>query len=224
MKRRCLDPNHPAYHNYGGRGITVCPEWVESFESFWETMGPTWKKGLDIDRIDNSSGYSPSNCHWATRPVNSRNKRTSVVAGSLGLGGQERDRQVHPALSTPARSPSGRSGNCDAGYFAHVFDIVNCGPRRAFVARRPGGSVAVIAHNCVQATARDLLVTALKRLRDAGFEPILHVHDEIIVEVNSAEEADIVTRIMCENPPGPSPCRSAPSRTSLCSIVKDNNQ
>jgi hypothetical protein len=79
MKQRCLDPSHQAYHNYGGRGITVCKRWLESFENFWEDMGSTWKKGLDIDRIDNSKGYTPENCHWTTRKQNNRNRRNNHI-------------------------------------------------------------------------------------------------------------------------------------------------
>ena len=79
MKQRCQDPNHPAYHNYGGRGITVCKEWAESFEAFWRDMGPTYQRGLDLDRINNSEGYRPGNCRWTTRKINTRNKRTNRV-------------------------------------------------------------------------------------------------------------------------------------------------
>ena len=82
MKQRCLDPNHHAYHNYGGRGITVCERWQESFENFWEDMGPTWKKGLELDRIDNDKGYGPENCHWVTRKENTRNTRKSRIVNS----------------------------------------------------------------------------------------------------------------------------------------------
>lgn len=75
MKQRCEDPRHPAYKNYGGRGITVCPEWEHSFKAFWADMGATWKKGLDLDRINNDAGYSRENCRWATRKVNCNNRR-----------------------------------------------------------------------------------------------------------------------------------------------------
>lgn len=79
LKQRCLDPNHPAYHNYGGRGITVCQEWQDSFERFWADMGSSYHPGLEIDRIDNSRGYCAENCRWTTRKINSRNKRTNRV-------------------------------------------------------------------------------------------------------------------------------------------------
>ena len=76
MLARCGNPKHPAWGNYGGRGITVCERW-SSFEQFWADMGPTYQRGLDIDRRDNDGGYNASNCRWVTRKINSRNKRRS---------------------------------------------------------------------------------------------------------------------------------------------------
>ena len=75
MVQRCTEPTHQAWKNYGGRGITVCERWLRSFESFWEDMGSTYQRGLDLDRRDNSRGYSPENCRWVTRQVNSANTR-----------------------------------------------------------------------------------------------------------------------------------------------------
>jgi hypothetical protein len=79
MKQRCMDSNHRAYHNYGGRGITVCQEWQESFENFWSDMGSTYQRGLDLDRIDNNKGYSKENCRWVNRKENNRNRRTNRI-------------------------------------------------------------------------------------------------------------------------------------------------
>lgn len=78
IKQRCLNPRCRAYHNYGGRGITVCDEWLE-FEPFlaW-ALAAGWKKGLEIDRIDNDGNYSPENCSFVTRVVNDNNRRTNV--------------------------------------------------------------------------------------------------------------------------------------------------
>jgi hypothetical protein len=84
MKQRCLNPNHKAYRNYGGRGITVSEEWVNSFENFLKDMGePT--PGMELDRIDNEAGYSAQNCRWVTRKENARNRRTNVSMDGMTL-------------------------------------------------------------------------------------------------------------------------------------------
>ena len=84
LRQRCLNPHAQAYKNYGGRGITVCERWRESFQNFLDDMGPSYKHGLQLDRIDNNKGYSPENCHWVTSKENSRNKRTNRVVPFYG--------------------------------------------------------------------------------------------------------------------------------------------
>ena len=78
MLDRCRLPSHRAWKNYGGRGIAVCAEWAGSFETFWQAMGPTYSRGLELDRKDNEGGYSKNNCRWVTRRAQVMNKRTSV--------------------------------------------------------------------------------------------------------------------------------------------------
>lgn len=74
MKARCYDKGHQHYDLYGGRGITVCEEWLNSFETFYSDMGDKPEK-LSISRIDTNLGYSKDNCEWATGFVQSREVR-----------------------------------------------------------------------------------------------------------------------------------------------------
>lgn len=77
MKSRCLCESHSDYLNYGGRGITICPQWVDSFETFLSDMGECLE-GYTLDRLDVNGSYSPENCRWASRKDQDRNKRNTV--------------------------------------------------------------------------------------------------------------------------------------------------
>lgn len=76
MLKRCNDPEYKAHHNYGGRGITVCERW-HSYVNFVADMGEPPLKH-DLERKDNSRGYSPDNCGWRTRQRNCNNRRVNV--------------------------------------------------------------------------------------------------------------------------------------------------
>lgn len=83
MKERCNNPNNTHYHRYGGRGISLCKRW-DKFENFLTDMGepPTPKHSLD--RINNSKGYTPSNCRWATKVEQANNRETNVLVKHKG--------------------------------------------------------------------------------------------------------------------------------------------
>lgn len=87
MKGRCLNPNNAKYPRYGGRGITVCKRWVDSFAAFYADMGPKPSPQHTLDRINNNRGYSPANCRWAAPSTQSNNRHTTRVFTYQGQSG-----------------------------------------------------------------------------------------------------------------------------------------
>lgn len=86
MRRRCYNKSDDNYKWYGGKGITICDEWLESPYSFvkW-AWNNGYKDGLTIDRIDSDGPYSPENCRWVTLENNSRYKSTTNIYSVNGL-------------------------------------------------------------------------------------------------------------------------------------------
>lgn len=95
MVDRCSLPTHQSWHNYGGRGITVCTEWLLSFEAFWRDMGPTYQAGLTLDREKNNVGYNKENCRWVDCTTQANNRRGNVLIntpwGMLTVSGASRE-------------------------------------------------------------------------------------------------------------------------------------
>ncbi len=83
MKRRCRDKNVIGYPNYGGRGIDVCNEWYDSYETFLQYVGRAPTPDHSLDRIDNNGNYEPGNVCWANRCWQNYNRR--IPRGARGI-------------------------------------------------------------------------------------------------------------------------------------------
>jgi len=107
MRQRCYNKNNRVFSYYGGRGITVCEAWLNSFESFYSDMNKRPTSKHSIDRIDVNGNYEPRNCRWATPNEQAANRRDttkyifnnelmplSYIANALGLPQQTMHRLV----------------------------------------------------------------------------------------------------------------------------------
>ena len=77
MKQRCLNPKSTRYEDYGGRGISVCDRWVDSFQNFYDDLGPKPAPDYSLDRIYVNGNYEPTNCKWSSPLEQASNKRSS---------------------------------------------------------------------------------------------------------------------------------------------------
>lgn len=83
IKDRCFDSRHHAFHRYGGRGVTMCERWRQSFDDFCADVGPRPAR-MTIDRIDNERGYEPGNVRWATYTEQNRNRSDTRLLTAFG--------------------------------------------------------------------------------------------------------------------------------------------
>ncbi len=86
MKQRCLNPSTPCYPRYGGRGITICEEWINSFPQFLKDMGLRPPK-TSIDRKNNDLGYTPENCKWSNRHEQATNSNPGAKPDFITYNG-----------------------------------------------------------------------------------------------------------------------------------------
>ena len=74
MRQRCLNPNYHHYKDYGGRGISICTRWLDSFEAFLADMGRKPSQHHSLDRKNNNGNYNKHNCRWATSKEQASNR------------------------------------------------------------------------------------------------------------------------------------------------------
>jgi hypothetical protein len=79
MIARCTDPTHDRYADYGGKGVVICQRWLDAFSDFLTDMGRKPTPRHTIDRIDNSRGYEPGNCRWASKSEQASNRSTNRI-------------------------------------------------------------------------------------------------------------------------------------------------
>lgn len=105
MKQRCQNPNHESYGRYGGRGITVCAAWTNSYNTFIRDVGPR-PSGYQLDRRDGSLGYSPENCHWVSKSKQQANtaRSTRPDSGYRGVEVKRNKFQVRMWTDWPNRA------------------------------------------------------------------------------------------------------------------------
>ena len=100
MKSRCLNENAQSYVDYGGRGITICDRWIDSFANFHKDMGDKPSPSHSIDRENNEGNYEPSNCRWATQLQQVRNQRMKKnnTSGTTGVFFNKTTKKWYPSV------------------------------------------------------------------------------------------------------------------------------
>lgn len=119
MRRRCSDPKHPQFHDYGGRGISVCDRW-QAFDAFLADMGARPSAAHSLDRIDVNGGYEPGNCRWATKDVQQHNRRPKSNTGHLGVCWARKERRYVWRVTRRGVRLEGRTESLDEAIAAHA--------------------------------------------------------------------------------------------------------
>jgi len=102
MKKRCSNKKDKYY---GGRGITVCDEWLNDFKAFYDwCMSNGWKQGLEIDRINSDKGYSPDNCRFVTSSENNANRRPYGKIKYKGVSLSENGKKYRASVTVDGKT------------------------------------------------------------------------------------------------------------------------
>ena len=134
---RCRNPNGKSFKNYGARGIEVCDRW-QTFDNFYNDMASTYQPGMTIEREDNDGPYSPDNCIWATRAVQSRNRRSCHYVESPWGRITLSEAAAHVGISRIAMTMRYRRK-----WPAERMFLKNPPDGRGYASAHPGGGVSV---------------------------------------------------------------------------------
>lgn len=170
MKERCRNPNNPRYKDYGGRGITVCPEWEDSFEQFLVDVGPRPSPEHSLDRLDNDKSYCPENVRWATPKEQARNRRTTIL---LTMAGRTQTiEEWAEALSVPIERIKGR---LRAGWPPELALTAPKNAKPKNIPRNPARTQMNRAHTAVYKAIKDGLLTKSKQCEYPGCDKTEHI-------------------------------------------------
>lgn len=136
MRQRCLNPNCKAYDRYGGRGISICDRWKDSFENFIADMGLR-PLGSSLERRDNAKGYDPDNCRWATPVEQVRNRRSTVFVEFDGRRIPLAEAAERTGISLKVLSRRRRLGWDHGWLFIPLAPLFKAQPRKHAEVRRP---------------------------------------------------------------------------------------
>jgi hypothetical protein len=123
MKKRCTNSDHARYHQYGGRGITVCPEWRADFWAWFKHIGRRPVDGLTLERIDNDKGYEPFNVRWDTYKSQANNQRRPIPSGKTS---RYRGVSWHSRTNKWAAQITVNGAQLSLGEFANETDAAIC--------------------------------------------------------------------------------------------------